>query len=34
VKDLMANGTYTQILTHWGIQSGAISDPVINGAIS
>jgi polar amino acid transport system substrate-binding protein len=34
VKDLISNGTYTKILTHWGIQSGAITDPVINGAIS
>lgn len=34
VKVLMANGTYKQILTHWGIQSGAITNPVINGAIS
>lgn len=34
VKALMANGTYTQILTKWGIQDGAITDPVINGATS
>jgi len=34
LKELMANGTYTQILTKWGIQSGAISTPKINGAIS
>jgi polar amino acid transport system substrate-binding protein len=34
LKGLIANGTYTQILTKWGIQSGAISQPVINGAIS
>jgi polar amino acid transport system substrate-binding protein len=34
VKDLMANGTYKQILTKWGIASGAINNPVINGAIS
>jgi polar amino acid transport system substrate-binding protein len=34
VKALMASGTYTQILTKWGIQSGAISNPKINGAIS
>jgi len=30
----MANGTYNQILTKWGIQSGAITNPVINGATS
>jgi polar amino acid transport system substrate-binding protein len=34
LKELMANGTYTQILTKWGIQSGAISAPKINGATS
>ncbi len=34
LKALIANGTYTRILTHWGIQSGAITTPVINGAIS
>jgi polar amino acid transport system substrate-binding protein len=34
LKDLMSNGTYTKILTKWGIQAGAINDPVINGAIS
>jgi polar amino acid transport system substrate-binding protein len=34
LKLLMSNGTYTQILTKWGIASGAISNPKINGAIS
>jgi polar amino acid transport system substrate-binding protein len=34
VKQLMSNGSYAQILTKWGIQSGAISNPKINGAIS
>jgi polar amino acid transport system substrate-binding protein len=34
LKVLMSNGTYGQILTKWGIQSGAISNPKINGAIS
>jgi polar amino acid transport system substrate-binding protein len=34
VKVLMANGEYNKILTHWSIQSGAITNPVINGAIS
>jgi polar amino acid transport system substrate-binding protein len=34
LKQLMANGTYTQILSKWGIQSGALSTPKINGAIS
>lgn len=34
LKKVMANGTYTQILNKWGIASGAISNPVINGATS
>jgi polar amino acid transport system substrate-binding protein len=34
VKALMANGTYMQILNKWGVQSGAISNPVVNGATS
>jgi polar amino acid transport system substrate-binding protein len=34
LKTLMANGTYRQILTKWGIEAGAISTPKINGAIS
>lgn len=34
LKVLMSNGTYTKILTKWGIQAGAITNPKINGAIS
>ncbi len=34
LKALIANGTYNQILTKWGIQDGAITNPVINGATS
>lgn len=36
LKVLMTNGTYTKILTHWGIQSGALpaSEVKINGATS
>jgi polar amino acid transport system substrate-binding protein len=34
LKDLISNGTYQAILQKWGIQSGAISNPVINGAQS
>jgi polar amino acid transport system substrate-binding protein len=34
LKQLIANGTYTQILTKWGVQSGAITTPAINGAKS
>jgi polar amino acid transport system substrate-binding protein len=32
LKKLMADGTYKRILTKWGIESGAISEPTINGA--
>jgi polar amino acid transport system substrate-binding protein len=31
---LMKNGQYKAILTHWGIEAGAITNPKINGAIS
>jgi polar amino acid transport system substrate-binding protein len=34
VMALMAEGTYKKILTKWGVQSGAITNPVINGAKS
>jgi polar amino acid transport system substrate-binding protein len=34
VKALIADGTYKQILTKWGVADGAITDPVINGATS
>ena len=34
VKDLMASGVYTKILRNWDVQSGAITNPVINGATS
>jgi polar amino acid transport system substrate-binding protein len=34
LKVLMSNGKYKEILTKWGIQSGAITNPQINGAIS
>ena len=34
LKQLMANGTYLQILKSWGVQGGAISTPVINGGTS
>ena len=30
VKDLMANGTYKQILDKWGVQQGGITSPAIN----
>jgi polar amino acid transport system substrate-binding protein len=34
MKELIANGTYMKILTKWGVQAGAITNPVINGATS
>jgi polar amino acid transport system substrate-binding protein len=34
LKVLMANGKYTAILSTWGVQSGAITNPVSNGATS
>ncbi len=34
VKKLMSTGQYKQILDTWGVQDGAISSPVINGATS
>jgi len=34
LKALMANGEYTKILTKWGVQSGALTTPKINGATS
>jgi polar amino acid transport system substrate-binding protein len=34
VDAVMKNGTYSSILAHWGVQSGAITKAVINGATS
>jgi polar amino acid transport system substrate-binding protein len=34
LKELIANGKYKAILEKWGIQSGAITEPKIDGAIS
>ena len=34
MKKLVANGKYRAILKKWGVQSGAISKPVMNGAVS
>jgi polar amino acid transport system substrate-binding protein len=34
MKALISNGTYNTILTKWGVQSGAITTPVLNGATS
>jgi ABC-type amino acid transport substrate-binding protein len=34
MKYLIKSGAYHKILAKWGVQSGAISNPKINGAIS
>jgi polar amino acid transport system substrate-binding protein len=34
LKKTMTDGVYQRILAKWGIQEGAISNPVINGAVS
>lgn len=34
LKKLIASGDYLRILTKWGVQAGAITNPVINGATS
>ena len=34
VKDLMADGTYKQIVAKWGLDAGAINNPLVNGATS
>ncbi len=34
LKELIANGTYMQILTKWGVQAGALTTPTVNGAKS
>ncbi len=34
LKVVMKNGTYASILSHWGLTSGALSTPTINGATS
>jgi polar amino acid transport system substrate-binding protein len=32
VKDMVADGTYKQIIDKWGLAAGAITDPKVNGA--
>ena len=34
VNYLIGNGVYTQILTKWGLQAGAVTTSVVNGATS
>jgi ABC-type amino acid transport substrate-binding protein len=31
---LIASGEYRTIMTHWGVEAGMITQPVINGAYS
>jgi polar amino acid transport system substrate-binding protein len=33
LRQLMADGTYTKILAKWGVESGAITTPVVNPAV-
>jgi polar amino acid transport system substrate-binding protein len=30
VKSLISDGSYTKVLTNWGVQAGAITDPAVN----
>ena len=34
VNLLISNGVYTQILTKWGLQAGAVTTATVNGATS
>jgi polar amino acid transport system substrate-binding protein len=34
VKSLIADGSYQKVLTNWGVQAGAITDPTVNPAVS
>jgi polar amino acid transport system substrate-binding protein len=34
MKQIISDGTYLKVLSTWGVQAGAITDPVINGATS
>ena len=34
LEHLIETGAYKQIATNWGVESGMIDKPVINGAIS
>jgi polar amino acid transport system substrate-binding protein len=34
MKNLIASGVYLNIMTKWGVQAGAITNPVVNGAVS
>jgi polar amino acid transport system substrate-binding protein len=33
LKSVQTQGVYTKILEAWGAQSGALNNPVINGAV-
>jgi polar amino acid transport system substrate-binding protein len=30
VKSLISDGSYAKVLTKWGVQGGAITDPTVN----
>jgi hypothetical protein len=34
MEQLIRSGAYKAILARWGVQSGAITKPVINGAVA
>jgi polar amino acid transport system substrate-binding protein len=34
VKALIADGSYQKVLTNWGVQAGAITDPTVNPSVS
>ena len=34
LEHLIETGTYKQIATNWGVESGMIDKPVINGAVN
>jgi len=34
LKSLISSGDYTKVLANWGVESGGITDPVINGVTS
>lgn len=33
LKDLIDDGSYQRVLTDWGVQNGAITEPVVNPAV-
>ena len=33
VQSLIDDGTYTEVLTRWGVEDGAIDDPTVNPTV-